>query len=984
MKNISKIILVMFLFLGLVLSGCDKRKDVERAKVSFDGMNNAEVMSEGKYPYLDNLLGHITYKQLLELLDGSMQTLNALADQGYTSREDYQTLLNILTNTYSMMLEDKAEYEANGAENTTMSEASQALIALIEMAEKNGVGLVLNQIIARTGPEILRENVYPMLTYVLAADDETLKGTTGGVTIGEIKRDDFYTLMEVMNGLLDPHGKYGDIHGKLGATINAVKANEIKNLTYKDTKDLLDALLHAFNQNEGGNGVNASIDAELLDAIAKVLGELWDTDPQFRQDLKDILYSAGLLMSNEIPMGGDTDFGRILIATEQLLAPGKRAHLKEFVTSALHGLAPASDGETLAGLIEAISGVDTNNDGFMEEMNTYPEGIDRGLIQTLRYNMYHQDRTALEPNDVHTSSLRALMYMMQEANFIPPLLGVPQLSLVKSPQGSTVADDIKYPDKYTYNMAEWSIGEVVTALEWAENGNPYLVQDYNGNGRIDDFDTFYWVLYEKQYKMLGGLISFDGLAGMIVGLTSNPLLKGLLPPGVTDPFPAFVDLAGCSSFTGDYTESTWQSENTNINPGSRHQLFALFAPLMKYFWDAGRSQDMIMLLALMNEIDCDPKLNPYITYSKPYAALKNGSNQNPNATFRKDDSGDIMQTIEGKNGDGLLSYALRSHTTLNEEDGILLDKLLNILVKVVFKLDSSEYSNGESLFNALLRELNITKMEEADINDLVTLLFDGKDGNQPLIETAYKLVHNNHDALVAIGKPMGELLVALGDAHTSTLDSMIADVRKVIPILTDLVDFNSEENTLGDLLDYLTTENADGSDNPFIKNMKIIATRLLDVKDSDYNPNGFVTDDTPITGPNGMLDHLLGDANNKGYYDFQPLMDLLRDATGSPDILWAIVDDGGAMFDKVIGDEELSLKFVRSLFTPVDTNLDGKLEDAVVYRMLDIMHLEQADMQGVLGDVAALLSGTDLKPGSAMFDQLLKILDFVVKGTTVQ
>jgi hypothetical protein len=169
-----------------------------------------------------------------------------------------------------------------------------------------------------------------------------------------------------------------------------------------------------------------------------------------------------------------------------------------------------------------------------------------------------------------------------------------------------------------------------------------------------------------------------------------------------------------------------------------------------------------------------------------------------------------------------------------------------------------------------------------------------------------------------------------------------------------------------------------------MKNMKIIATRLLDVKDSDYNPNGFVTDDTLITGPNGMLVHLLGDANNKGYYDFQPLMDLLRDATGSPDILWVVVDDGGAMFDKVIGDEELSLKFIRSLFSPVDANLDGKLEDAVVYSMLDIMHLEQADLQGVLGDVAALLSGTDLKPGSTMFDQLLKILDFVVKGTTVQ
>jgi len=131
-----------------------------------------------------------------------------------------------------------------------------------------------------------------------------------------------------------------------------------------------------------------------------------------------------------------------------------------------------------------------------------------------------------------------------------------------------------------------------------------------------------------------------------------------------------------------------------------------------------------------------------------------------------------------------------------------------------------------------------------------------------------------------------------------------------------------------------------------------------------------------------------------GLYDFSPLMDFLVAATGSPDILWTALHDGGDMLGKIMGtvddpdytEASLSLSFLRALVKPVDSDRDGKSEGSVLADITDMIQLEGVDFDVVLMDVSDLLApgNVDLKPGSETFDGLIKILDFVIENTTVK
>jgi hypothetical protein len=397
----------------------------------------------------------------------------------------------------------------------------------------------------------------------------------------------------------------------------------------------------------------------------------------------------------------------------------------------------------------------------------------------------------------------------------------------------------------------------------------------------------------------------------------------------------------------------------------------------------------------------------------PVGVYVTSATSRSNATFRQDDSGEIMKLIDGgTNYDGgMLYYALRDHDGNAANDGILLDRALDMIVRIVFKLDSesSKLSNGKTTFDGLMEKLDIQAMTDEGINDTVTTLFDGKDGDKPLIDSAYELLVDNHDALVGITKPVGQMLVNLSAANAQTGDAnviaLIEDARTVWPILKDMVstDDTGEESTLGDYLDYLTAENGDGSDNPLMLNGKKIAYKVLDIQDATYNPDGELTMETPLTGDNGMVAHLLGGVSwvdtlkeyvglENGLYDFSPLMDFLVAATGSPDILWTALNDGGDMLDKVMGNEtgyteaSLSLSFLQALVKPVDSNKDGISDGSVLVDLTNMIQLEGVDFDGVLVEVSDLMApgNIDLKPGSDTFEGLLKVLDFVIENTTVK
>lgn len=977
------------LICALIMTACgEKQHDVERSDLSFDGINNAEILSEsGKYPALRTLLGHMTYRDLLELLDASILTINTLSDRGDTRKEDFRTLLNILNNMYAMMREDQQAYES-GSNETSLDQAAQALIDLIVLAREAGVGDLLNDVIHQTQTGVLTENLYPMLDYLLAADDDVLSGAFNGISFETISDQDFITLVGFLNKLIDSenahYNDYADIHTQWDELIQALKTNTQLDLTYGSLHDLLEDE----NVSEA-EAESSSPDLAVLKAVAGQIGDLWDehyTDNQtevypFRNDLKVILAGLGALMtelvaaesSNAWDANGQTDFERLLYSVEDILgAPGstQRTSLAAFLRSAMTGMQSIMDADTLTGILAAIGTEDMDNDGIpdIENNTTYIDAVDKGLMGAVRNNMYALDRVGA---NTKISALRVIAFMMEQADVNNAVL-----ASVSSADGGTV-------NGTTTNIAEWTIGELVTAMGYAAQG--IRVADYNGNGMRDDFDALYWLLYKKRYTVMG--MTLTGMVDVIKTAAALQFLN-LMPVGVIDSTPALVDLSGCISSTGSYSESTWKTNDADgnpllINPGSRHQLFSLFAPLMEYFWDTGRCQDLIDLLIAMDEIGTYHSLSS-ILYTP---------------TFEADNYTSALRKIEGPHGYGPIYYALRKHTA-GADDGVLLDAMLDLIMRVVDKLDSTPYTNADgsttTVLAAFIDSLGMAALDTDDIDELMTTLF-GADGSSGLVQDLYLFLTRadaegnariNHLALVSLSQSLGELLLACAD----DFDTLAADLEIVGPILSEMVEIDASDgtNTLGDLLDYLTAPNADGSDNPFMENLGRVTTRLLDVRDPDFNPNGAVTDDTRVLGPQGMLVHLLGDVNGDGgLYRLARLQDFLVRATRSPqDILLPVYKEGGDLLDRVLGGESLSMSFVRALFLPADINTDGSLEDSVAYQLCEAVHLE-ADMQAVLEDLAGtvvtegLLTGTDLRPGSEAFTTLLKVLEFAVKGGTI-
>ncbi|MEA3223209.1 MAG: hypothetical protein U9P49_08610 [Thermodesulfobacteriota bacterium] len=870
-KRVSSYLFVIIMMFALALAGCDERHDVTRgSEDSFGGLNSEELLSSEDYTNLGNLLGNLTGGELMDILDESLQTLNALGAQGKTSPEDYETLLCIITNMYNNMAADKAEFEeTGGAEGAGMAEASDALIALIDMMAENKVGDVLNDLLKQTGPDVLTENIYPMLEYLMAADTATLEGAVGGISLGGISEEGFNSLMGV---------------------------------------------------------AKIALGSEMQD----VLGELMEDD-SFKEDLEDLLYSAGKLMTeekasdpfNEWDKYDMADFERILYCTEDLIDVYKenRGAFEEFVGKALVGIAPTSDGETLRGLLKAIATMDRD----------YIPDIDTGLLHAVRRNMYAGERSS---QAVKTSSLRALIFMMHEAD-----VDFPSLKLVTYP-GGTVSD-------ITTNIAEWTVGEVVTA----RNPNMTLFEAFDG------------VLFKKKYKILG-IIPPDGFDGL-VGMMGSPLVKGLMPSiGIIDPFPAFIELAG-----GDDSVIWFNRYGT---AGERHTLFALFAPLMEYFWHEGRPGDMIGMLANMNEIEPDD-----------YVPLfdKRG-NSNPDATFKVDDQGVVLKAIEGPYGYGLLTYALRGMSDEGDDnDGDILDPILDLTVMVLNKLISTEYSPGLSLFDALLDELGLGNgllkddgnIDYEAIDDIVSALFEPDENGEYPLDKVQTFLKDNHDTIVNISEGLGNVLLiageAVGEPDNTTIQGIIDKLEEI------------KVGSLGELIDYLLEEK-DGSDNPFVSNVKVLAYKMLDIKHDDYNPNGnLLPEETTLTE---LFDHLIGDENS-GIYDFSPMMDFLVAVTDNPDLLWALTgSDGDAEPEEGLLTEcpGISIDFIKALFASVDVDGDGVVDDSVTLGMMKLINLD-VGYNGLLHELVDLLSGADLKPDGDTYNMILNALELVVENSYI-
>jgi hypothetical protein len=1004
MKKITRLVAVALMVLGLTISACDKRSDVTRDNLTFEGINTEEVLNGEDKAELSKMLGNLTFGEVLDLLGNSLKTLNILAEKGKTEKEDYQTLLNIIKNTHTYLLEQKAEYDADpDAYNEAHPESSNAMSELLKIAVDAKVGVLLNQVIKQAGSQCVTQNIYPMIAYALTAEDDILKnafsGSTDSSTTEKITRGEFDTLIGFANNLINPDGKYYKMHDSI-SSFRSTLDTEANPVTVDDVRalyDSLDILAGPYAGSTDDETVKGPYSSEqskkIWEKAGTVLKQTWKDDTKIRSDavslsnsLSQFIIAPGL----DSTMAGFAD----VLSTDPEV-------LKAFVTKALAGLSHSSGSASMNELMPYLATI--NRDDI--------PGIAKGVKSALNCNMYGQEKASAR---VKISELRALMYMMQEAHSpdnVLNKLGI--INLMSSQDDKYIADYVPgfIPTKnYTTNVAEWTIGEVVSAIKY-----------FKAADKGDASAALNWVLYEKNYDLLGfdvlgthfAPIKYKGQVGMMTddmmkmfrednSISIAKLMNAEGVDGIIDPFPAFVELAGGRR---DGTEDAWKN-SANASGVPRHRLFALFAPLMQSAWEndiknrtMNRTYGTVDMLAQLNEIGHDE-----------YVSLTD----TVNATFVNDDKGVIMKAAENA-----LASALN-----NNDQTEFLAPVLDLALTLVNRL---YYTTGPisntSLLTSIVNDLNMQPSTSKTQGETITKLFVDKDENgNTLIDNAGNLLDTRNQATIAnFAKVMGKSMINSDIAGVLVYDlslSLIDDYDKISPIITKMIpastsDDTEDTSTLTELMDYLTAKINNGKDeNPFILNGWKIIYKALDVQDNIYNPAGYIRGSKTVTGPDSLLLHLsdIYEVKKYTFMDAEPIITFLTDVTGTQqgtDALWSIFDssfnnsDSSDMLKKIMGSDgagdnyikiSIEPRFVRALFTSVDNNADGLNEDSValsILKQIDMSYVngDREFMQRILGEAMELTksTGTSLfKPGSEDFDNLVLTLDNLLKNISVK
>lgn len=449
-----------------------------------------------------------------------------------------------------------------------------------------------------------------------------------------------------------------------------------------------------------------------------------------RADLNSILETSKLLVEHG-------DIGRTFSQLGAVLAlndnpdPGKNT-LARFMRNALGGLAANADIDTVKGLLLAVAAMD-------RAALTGQNSVSQGLIMMMERNMYGQPKAQA---DVKTSSLRSLLFMLQGAdvNLNLKVFGldthIPLLYFVDSPDHP--AGSPGTVNGITKNVAGWAIGEIATARRWGREGKIRLGERFVP---MDQFQALDWVFYKKRYHFtfLGmTLMKFDGLAGML----SNKLVRLFMPAAITDAFPALLDLAGgmsAAEYNGGrydgFTSTSWKDRYGTA--GKRHRLFALFGPIMEYYWNAQISGgktgagDMVALLAGLNEID-PAAYRPLTRFGRP----------NPRATFRETGARGHESVVRTLEDSGLLTALLKGG---QDHPGDMLAPALDLAITITRALSAKDSAppqylrehpdfTGSTLMDVVFFEWNLSgkKPDRARIDQridgVIAALFEKKPG----------------------------------------------------------------------------------------------------------------------------------------------------------------------------------------------------------------------------------------------------------------
>jgi hypothetical protein len=288
-------------------------------------------------------------------------------------------------------------------------------------------------------------------------------------------------------------------------------------------------------------------------------------------------------------------------------------------------------------------------------------------------------------------------------------------------------------------MAEWYIGEMVTAARWGREGKIMLDGRYV---HMNQYQAYDWLLFKKRYQLTGiGRIplNFTGANG----IWTNDIVKSFLPPGGKDTVTSLIELAGGmtdaeyagGSYAG-FTANSWKYRYGT--GGKRHKVLALSNPMLEFLWNARdskgkrRAGEFVRVIKALNEISI-----------ANYQPLTKDAMNNSNATLRRDEQFTGKSVIKTVEDNRLLSIFSRSHGP--NDNGILapsLDLLIRIIAKLNEKDSAPDYYRknhpdfrGDTVLDFLFAQMQIKgfKRQQGDSGDpvekLINELFVPKSGD---------------------------------------------------------------------------------------------------------------------------------------------------------------------------------------------------------------------------------------------------------------
>ncbi len=822
-RRIKKISIAGLMMLVLLVTGCGSLQDETEFR-NYQENNDIPVFADSEHQSFQQLFGDATYNDLKNLLQDILDNLQSAARYGDITTEDAMFIRGVLGRASEVV--DNLEYNSNNVQ--------KSLYDLFIMAHDNNVGDLLTNLfsaLAVDGAEscmlengqdnpkcnMLTETLQPLLEYILFEMDFgnfngfslAVPDTSEGV---EITKEDISRLTQALGHIVNPKGPYAEIYTQAQALYALAKEREAlleTRPTVGNTKALANELIATAKWametlGDAQGKVDADIDTQSLlnaiknavtgvvdaykadgelntDAVKNAMINMWfdlrpestldiraimdavievweEQNPVLIGDTNDLVYAVGRLLSDDTRPGYDgwnwtnqpgmTDAERALLCVQDILNPviQSRESLHAFLLNALTGVSRLEGADSINGIVQGLSSV------TQEDMKDIDTALYKYMIQN---NINGEIRGT---DDVNISVLRGVFYLLTVLYNISDMIEGPVTSTLLSTLIGFEEGTESYPDIPNENIVEWALGLIIVGMyEYPEDYN-YLP------GYPNPLEGLDWVFYEQNINLLH-IIPFNGLYGVLKILLEHEMLLNLVnlaAGAITEPLPALYE------FTG--------GDGTMYSTGDRHKLFAILAPILKHYWDQGRLLDFVDMATYINEID--PMEYKTLAYAGSNATFRAGTEQ-------ANRLGHVLENIEGRYGRGLLYYGFRGDSEADDNHaGDPIDPILDIMVRVLKKLNATPYAEGETLLEYLTATGTSANYDGPTPEELVNRLFEPDEFGETTMDKIYDFLVDNHNDLAILAKAAGEVIVAL---HTDVGydDGTVFDLSMIFDILAN-------------------------------------------------------------------------------------------------------------------------------------------------------------------------------------------------------